>query len=86
MQLVKSHYDDYDGFVILQVQTQCLTASALSFMFQNLTKPIIFTALNFQLVLRTDGKENLITALEIAADKDENVLLYQKFVPLSNSL
>ena len=74
VQVVKSHYDDYDGFVILHgTDTMSYTASALSFMFQNLTKPIIFTGSQLPIgKLRTDGKENLITALEIAADKDED--------------
>lgn len=72
MEVVKMHYDDYDGFVILHgTDTMSYTASALSFMFDNLTKPIIFTGSQLPIgKLRTDGKENLITALEIAADKD----------------
>lgn len=72
VQVVKAHYDDYDGFVILHgTDTMSYTASALSFMFENLTKPIIFTGSQLPIgKLRTDGKENLITALEIAADKD----------------
>jgi L-asparaginase len=72
LQVVKAHYDDYDGFVILHgTDTMSYTASALSFMFENLTKPIIFTGSQLPIgKLRTDGKENLITALEIAADKD----------------
>ena len=72
VEVVKSHYDDYDGFVILHgTDTMSYTASALSFMFENLTKPIIFTGSQLPIgKLRTDGKENLITALEIAADKD----------------
>lgn len=74
VQVVKAHYDDYDGFVILHgTDTMSYTASALSFMFDNLTKPIIFTGSQLPIgKLRTDGKENLITALEIAADKDED--------------
>lgn len=72
VQVVKAHYNDYDGFVILHgTDTMSYTASALSFMFDNLTKPIIFTGSQLPIgKLRTDGKENLITALEIAADKD----------------
>lgn len=74
VQVVKAHYNDYDGFVILHgTDTMSYTASALSFMFENLTKPIIFTGSQLPIdKLRTDGKENLITALEIAADKDED--------------
>ena len=72
VQVVKAHYDDYDGFVLLHgTDTMSYTASALSFMFENLTKPIIFTGSQLPIgKLRTDGKENLITALEIAADVD----------------
>ena len=71
VQVVKDHYNDYDGFVILHgTDTMSYTASALSFMFDNLTKPVIFTGSQLPIgKLRTDGKENLITALEIAADK-----------------
>lgn len=72
VQVVKANYDKYDGFVILHgTDTMSYTASALSFMFDNLTKPIIFTGSQLPIgKLRTDGKENLITALEIAADKN----------------
>lgn len=71
VQVVKANYNHYDGFVILHgTDTMSYTASALSFMFENLTKPIIFTGSQLPIgKLRTDGKENLITALEIAADK-----------------
>lgn len=71
-EVVKAHYNDYDGFVILHgTDTMAYTASAFSFMFENLTKPIIFTGSQLPIgKLRTDGKENLITALEIAADKN----------------
>ncbi len=71
--VVQDKYDQYDGFVILHgTDTMSYTASVLSFMFQNLTKPVILTGSQLPIgKLRTDGKENLITALEIAADKDE---------------
>jgi L-asparaginase len=70
--VIEENYDDYDGFVILHgTDTMAYTASALSFMFGNLTKPVILTGSQLPIgKLRTDGKENLITALEIAADKD----------------
>lgn len=63
----------YDGFVILHgTDTMAYTASTLSFMLENLTKPIILTGSQLPIgKLRTDGKENIITALEIAADKDD---------------
>ncbi len=72
-QVVQDKYNDYDGFVILYgTDTMAYTASILSLMFENLTKPVIFTGSQLPIgKLRTDGKENLITALEIAADKDE---------------
>jgi len=70
--VIEAHYNDYDGFVILHgTDTMAYTASALSFMLENLTKPVILTGSQLPIgKLRTDGKENLITALEIAADKD----------------
>lgn len=71
--VVQDNYDKYDGFVILHgTDTMSYTASVLSFMMENLTKPVIFTGSQLPIgKLRTDGKENLITALEIAADKDD---------------
>ncbi len=67
--IVSSNYDRYDGFVILHgTDTMSYTASALSFMIQNLDKPIILTGSQLPIgTLRTDGKENLISAIEIAA-------------------
>ena len=68
------NYDYFDGFVILHgTDTMSYTASALSFMFQNLTKPIILTGSQLPLgQVRTDGKENLITAIEIASKNWNN--------------
>jgi len=70
--VIHENYDAYDGFVVLHgTDTMSYTASALSFMTQNLTKPIIFTGSQIPIgVIRTDGKENLITAIEIAAAKE----------------
>lgn len=67
--LVKDNYSRYDGFVILHgTDTMSFTASALSFMLQNLDKPVILTGSQLPIgMLRTDGKENLISAIEIAA-------------------
>ena len=72
--LIESKYDEYDGFVILHgTDTMAYSASALSFMIENLTKPVIFTGSQLPIGMpRTDGKENLISAVEIAAAKDEN--------------
>ena len=67
-------YLHYDGFVVLHgSDTMAYTASALSFMFDGLKKPIIFTGSQLPIgIIRTDGKENLITAIEMAALKDSN--------------
>jgi L-asparaginase len=66
---IEENYGLYDGFVILHgTDTMSYSASALSFMLENLRKPIILTGSQLPIgVLRTDGKENLITAIEIAA-------------------
>lgn len=71
--LIKEKYEDYDGFIILHgTDTMSYSASALSFMLDGLTKPIIFTGSQLPIgVPRTDGKENLISAVEIASAKDE---------------
>jgi L-asparaginase len=71
-ELIRSKYDSYDGFVILNgTDTMAYSASALSFMFDNLTKPIVFTGSQLPVGRpRTDGKENLISAVEIATAKD----------------
>ena len=68
--LVLDNYENYDGFVILHgSDTMAFTAAALSFMFVNLTKPVILTGSQLPIgVVRTDGKENVITAIEIASD------------------
>ena len=70
--LIEERYDEYDGFVILHgTDTMAYSASALSFMIEGLTKPVIFTGSQLPIgVPRTDGKENLISAVEIAAAKD----------------
>jgi L-asparaginase len=66
--IIEENYDLYDGFVVLHgTDTMSYTASALSFMLQNLKKPVVFTGSQLPLsTIRTDGKENLITALDIA--------------------
>lgn len=70
---IKSKYSLYDGFVVLHgTDTMAYSASALSFMLDNLEKPVIFTGSQIPLgVMRTDGRENLITAIEIAAAKEK---------------
>jgi len=68
-ELIKEKYTQYDGFVVLHgTDTMAYSASALSFMIENLDKPIIFTGSQLPIgTIRTDGKENLISAIEIAA-------------------
>lgn len=70
--VIVENYDSYDGFVVLHgTDTMAYTASALSYMLENLAKPVILTGSQLPIgVLRTDGKENLITAIEIAAARD----------------
>ena len=72
--LIESYYDSKDGFVILSgSDTMAYTASAISFMIENLSKPIIFTGSQLPIGdLRTDAKENLITAVQIAASQQSN--------------
>ncbi|MCK3685917.1 asparaginase [Maribellus sp. YY47] len=74
---IERYYSQYDGFVVLHgTDTMAYTASALSFMFENLDKPIIFTGSQLPIgMIRTDGKENLITAVEIAAAKQNGVAI-----------
>lgn len=69
--IISNNYNRYDGFVILHgTDTMAYTASALSFMLENLTKPVILTGSQLPIgQLRTDGKENLITSIEIATAK-----------------
>lgn len=68
-EIIKENYTKHDGFVILHgSDTMSYTASALSFMLENLSKPVILTGSQLPIgIIRTDGKENLITAIEIAA-------------------
>ena len=70
--LIRDRYDDYDGFVVLHgTDTMAYSASALSFMLENLSKPVVFTGSQLPIgVPRTDGKENLVSAVEIASAKD----------------
>ena len=72
--IIESNYDRCDGFVILHgSDTMSYTASALSFMLENLSKPVIFTGSQLPIGdLRTDAKENLITAIQIAALRKRN--------------
>lgn len=71
--IIEENYDKYDGFVVLHgTDTMSYTASVLSFMLENLGKPVVFTGSQLPIgMLRTDGKENLISSIEIAAARDE---------------
>lgn len=72
--IIKDNYTKHDGFVILHgSDTMSYTASALSFMLENLAKPVILTGSQLPIgIIRTDGKENLITAIEIASAQKNN--------------
>ena len=71
---IEDNFDRFDGFVVLHgTDTMAYTASALSFMLENLHKPVIITGSQLPIgEVRTDGEENLITALQIAAATDTN--------------
>jgi L-asparaginase len=86
---IKANYSKYEGFVILHgTDTMAYTASALSYMFENLDKPIIMTGSQLPIgVLRTDGKENLITAVQIAAAyKDGRAIVPEVCIYFSSQL
>ena len=71
-EIIEDKYNDIDGFVVLTgTDTMSYTASALSFMLENLNKPVIFTGSQLPIGdLRTDAKENLITAIQVAATQE----------------
>ena len=73
-EVIEKNYNDFDGFVVLHgSDTMSYTASALSFMLKNLSKPVIFTGSQLPIGdLRTDAKENLITAIQIAGLQENN--------------
>lgn len=92
--VIEENYDKYDGFVVLHgTDTMAYTASALSFMLQNLAKPVIITGSQLPIGdVRTDGEENLITALQIAGATDahghpkvrEVAILFEDFLLRGN--
>lgn len=73
--VINDRYDDYDGFVVLHgSDTMAYTGSALSFMFENLSKPIILTGSQLPIGdLRTDAKENLITTIQLASQVENGL-------------
>ena len=72
--IIEDNYDAFDGFVVLHgSDTMSYSASALSFMLKNLAKPVIFTGSQLPIGdLRTDAKENLITSIQIASQRDKH--------------
>lgn len=78
--VIESYYTQFDGFVVLHgSDTMSYTASALSFMLKNLAKPVILTGSQLPIGdLRTDAKENLITAIQIASMRDNNQAVIQE--------
>ncbi len=71
-EIIENKYKSFDGFVVLHgTDTMAYSASALSFMLENLSKPVIFTGAQLPInALRTDGKENLITSIVIAGARE----------------
>lgn len=72
---IEECYNDYEGFVVLHgSDTMAYSASALSFMLENLAKPVVFTGSQLPMgMVRSDGRENFITSIEIAASKTNGV-------------
>lgn len=72
--IIEENYDDFDGFVVLHgSDTMSYSAAAISFMLENLAKPVIFTGSQLPIGdLRTDAKENLITSIQVASLQDED--------------
>ena len=78
--IIEDNYDEFDGFVVLHgSDTMSYTASALSYMLENLSKPVIFTGSQLPIGdLRTDAKENLITAIQIASLREKSKPMLQE--------
>lgn len=79
---IQKNYELYDGFVVLHgSDTMAYTASALSFMLENLNKPVVLTGSQLPLgVIRTDGRENIINAIEVAAAYEEETPMIPEVV------
>jgi L-asparaginase len=88
--IIETHYDDYDSFVILHgTDTMAYTASALSYLLENLNKPVILTGAQLPIgVARSDARENVITALELAAAKnaEEHPIITEVCIYFNSSL
>lgn len=78
--ILEENYDKFDGFVILHgSDTMSYSASALSFMLENIKKPVVFTGSQLPIGdLRTDAKENLITAIQIASLRHKHLPVIQE--------
>lgn len=74
---IAENYEQYDGFVVLHgSDTMAYTASALSFMLENLNKPVVLTGSQLPMgVVRTDGRENFLAAIEIAAAREDDTAI-----------
>jgi len=79
-EIIESRYEDIDGFVVLTgTDTMSYTSSALSFILENLSKPVIFTGSQLPIGdLRTDAKENLITAIQVASAQKNGLAIVQE--------
>jgi len=89
VEVIHKNYENYDGFVVLHgSDTMAYTASALSFMLENLNKPVILTGSQLPFgMIRTDGRENFITAIEIAAaSQDETPVVPEVAIYFENRL
>jgi len=86
--IIVDHYDAFDGFVILHgTDTMAYTASALSFMLEGLNKPVILTGAQLPIAsARTDARENIITAIEIASSQQEGRPIIKEVCICFNSL
>lgn len=87
--LIETNYDSYHGFVVIHgTDTMAYSASALSFLLEDLNKPVIFTGAQLPIgAIRTDARENLITALEIAAARrDGRPVVPEVCIYFSNKL
>jgi L-asparaginase len=87
--IIGEHYESYDGFVVLHgSDTMAYSASVLSFLLENLNKPVVFTGSQLPLgVIRTDGRENFINAIEIAAAQtDDTPIVPEVTVIFENKL
>ena len=87
--VIQNNYENYDGFVVLHgSDTMAYTASALSFILENLNKPVILTGSQLPLgMIRTDGRENFITSIEIAAaSQDETPVVPEVAIYFENRL